>query len=1432
MRTKIANLFREHTVTIHRWQLDIVIGIYVILGILIGVVVVLLGIIPRASALQQQNNVVTSDSDFAQGTLTATAISGSGTAGLVQLAGTPPADSWLGSGWLYRKQLSLQNSTGQALTNFPLAVVLNSTNFDFTKAKTDGSDIRFTDSNGSTLLSYEIEHWDNVAQIATLWVKVPQIDVIGFPFADYIYIYYGNSGASDAQNVTDVWSNGYAAVWHMHNNPAGVAPQMQDSTSNNRDLTMQGGMTIANLVDGKVGKAIDFDGVNDYFTLSTTGLNFATGHIEAWVKRDTNVYSTIFADPQGTCQAYLDIRTDNLIHVQTFGTCSSGSLNLTTAIAGSLAWNYINYYGTTNAHNLFVNGNQVTPVYSVGSATVPLFLDDLSPGTTNYYIGGNGFVDEYFNGIIDEFRISNVTRTSQWISAQYQNIEGSFVTFSSEQTPLPASGTWESSTGAGVIDLNWNGGWGDGTSGSTAFAANVANVGVNGSVTFQMRVGNSIGSLTGASYQTLGIANSGTTFTRTANDLNVLGLGTGNNRYVQIRATLSNANGVTNPQLQDFTISYLADNTAPETNATNLQMQKTQGGQAVLSNEWTNSAAPYFSWVAGLDTQSGVRGYCMYLGTDSTGNPTISKGILGTSPADTTGTGCLFLTNSTYIDFADPNLRGSPWLTSGTQPYYLNIRAVDVAGNVTLNSVQFQFRFDNTPPNNPAFISLPAGFISSKDATFTWPISGPDAANDSHSGLAGIQYRVTAAGTWYGSQHNGVQDPPDFLANTGSYTTDPVYDYPLLSDGNNVIYIRTWDNAGNVTTQYTSGSLKINTSAPSAPQNLQVAPASNTSNQYSASWSAPATYVGSQNSITYCYTVNVLPSAITCNFTPAGVTTLGTDAYASQPGNNTLFVVAKDEAGNINYSTYASFDFSYTGSAPGMPTSVDVADISIKSSSNWRLVVSWNAPQNVGAGIAYYQVLRKPGISSCSEDIGQFVAVGTTPGTSYTDTGLIQQDYSYCVKACDSANSCSAASETGNGFPDGRFTEPPNLVEGPTVTSVSNRTATIAWTTDRKADTKVAFGLRTGEYFVEEPVRSEQVTQHQISLNNLQPGTTYFYQAKWLDEDGNLGVAEEGVFSTLPPPAVSDVVIQNIGLSSAQVRFTATRAAAIRVQYGLTASFGGVKQIATAYSAGTYTVELDNLQDGTTYSYRVDAVDADNFAYPGTILEFTTVPKPRISNVQVQEVVGEPVPTIELTWQTNTPTTSIVTYYLEDNPEQVLDEVKADYTNGEHKIRIGNLDANKKYIVQVKGRDRLGNEAASDIQRVSTGLDSRPPKISNLRIEGAVVSVGASLGEAPSAQLIVSWDTDEPATSQVQFGAGTGETYSDKTQKDVNLSLNHLVVISNLQPSQVYHLQVISEDLAANQSVSVDTVTITPKATQTAVEVVLKNLRDIFSFLQ
>jgi hypothetical protein len=263
-------------------------------------------------------------------------------------------------------------------------------------------------------------------------------------------------------------------------------------------------------------------------------------------------------------------------------------------------------------------------------------------------------------------------------------------------------------------------------------------------------------------------------------------------RYVQYQLQFT-SNGTYTPTFTSISMQYSAsDIIPPPINASNVETYRSNGGASVASDGWTNTD-PYFTWTAGQDNTggSGILGYCLYLGQDPTGNPITTEGDLGTSPVNTNGA-CQFAVSTNSVDTSLSGYINIP-LTSSTSHYYLNVLAIDNADNIYTGSpAQFEFMFDNIPPTNPAFISAPSEFVSNKQVTLTWPTTGADAASDDNSGVAGLEYRIGAAGTWYGTNHNGYQDATDLLPNNGSYTTISNPDFANLVQGNNIIYFRTW----------------------------------------------------------------------------------------------------------------------------------------------------------------------------------------------------------------------------------------------------------------------------------------------------------------------------------------------------------------------------------------------------------------------------------------------------------------------------------------------------------------------------------------------------------------------------------------------------------------------------------------------------------------
>jgi len=104
---------------------------------------------------------------------------------------------WI-SGWKYRRPITIDNTKNtNNLTNYQVLITVDTASIiSAGKMRSDGGDIRFTDSDGGTLLNYWIESGINTSY-TKIWVKIPSIPASS---TKTIYLYYGNPSATSQSN--------------------------------------------------------------------------------------------------------------------------------------------------------------------------------------------------------------------------------------------------------------------------------------------------------------------------------------------------------------------------------------------------------------------------------------------------------------------------------------------------------------------------------------------------------------------------------------------------------------------------------------------------------------------------------------------------------------------------------------------------------------------------------------------------------------------------------------------------------------------------------------------------------------------------------------------------------------------------------------------------------------------------------------------------------------------------------------------------------------------------------------------------------------------------------------------------------------------------------------------------------------------------------
>lgn len=349
--------------------------------------------------------------------------------------------AWL-SDWAHRIKLTASGSCIDGdLSNFPIMVRLDSTcSGVFSELGSNSKKITVTTSGGVEQCYIEIENWDNGNNKAWLWTKVLTLSS-GTDTDIYLYYdsskddnttYVGDVGSTPARNV---WDSNFVGVWHMSQDPSIGGACIKDSTSNANNGTPGGSMTSGDLVDGKVGKALDFDGSDD--TIAVTDTNSldigGAGTVETLV--NTSVFDNAgypFIVAKTSTLGYVDKYRPYAINVYNWSGVNYIACNIadgTNSQSKSVAttgaqWDYfVGRWDGTN-FKIYLDGGEVGTL----SQTV-------TPFNSDSYLRFSGekppTFDYPYQGSICEIRISNIDRSAPWIKATYHSNWNTLLNYSS-----------------------------------------------------------------------------------------------------------------------------------------------------------------------------------------------------------------------------------------------------------------------------------------------------------------------------------------------------------------------------------------------------------------------------------------------------------------------------------------------------------------------------------------------------------------------------------------------------------------------------------------------------------------------------------------------------------------------------------------------------------------------------------------------------------------------------------------------------------------------------------------------------------------------------------------------------------------------------------------------------------------------------------------
>ncbi|HCP08892.1 MAG TPA: hypothetical protein DIT25_03800, partial [Candidatus Moranbacteria bacterium] len=544
-----------------------------------------------------------------------------------------------------------------------------------------------------------------------------------------------------------------------------------------------------------------------------------------------------------------------------------------------------------------------------------------------------------------------------------------------------------------------------------------------------------------------------------------------------------------------------------------------------------------------------------------------------------------------------------------------------------------------------------------------------------------------------------------------------------------------------------------------------------------------------------------------------GVTYYAKITVVDSTGRNTK-TLGYDAGNNVNLT------FTTTGKL----TSISTPSVPVLTDK--KAVINFNTNQPARCAIAYGTISGSGNYSEVPISEADY-----NSNHAIHIPGLIfSTKYYYQINCMDSNDNALASSEydfttletqtTEDEVRSGDDTAAP-IISGISSSNVTGESATITWTTNEKANSLVQFGISSADENVAGNAvvnfdTANYVTSHSVIIRNLIPATKYLFKVGSLDKAGNISQSSESSFTTSAPSSLSAVKVVSRNLSQAIITWETEKESSSIVEYGLTTAYGEKKESNT--KTRNHEIIISGLKAKSVYHFRVKGVDSNGNLYASSDNTFEPKSPPQIDNLKTDSV-SEHGALIKFT--TDVPTDALITYADVKDAKETGSQGKPELTS-KHEIELKNLKSGITYSLKIRVRDEAGNETEENFPNFTTGKDENAPKIDNLKTDSALAS-------SDKVQSIISWITNEPATTEVVYREGRmGEEKVFKVKG--GYVTNHVAVITSFKPGTVYYFKARSTDEAGNEAMSTDFALLTPRVKENIVQIIIGNFQDIFGW--
>ncbi len=356
----------------------------------------------------------------------------------------------------------------------------------------------------------------------------------------------------------------------------------------------------------------------------------------------------------------------------------------------------------------------------------------------------------------------------------------------------------------------------------------------------------------------------------------------------------------------------------------------------------------------------------------------------------------------------------------------------------------------------------------------------------------------------------------------------------------------------------------------------------------------------------------------------------------------------------------------------------------------------------------------------------------------------------------------------------------------------------------------VLFGNLVGGVFTGVEATSV-VVENAYTITATVPAGTGVVDVKVINTDGQSDILEDRftyqadttppVFTT-PPYVASVALVGATGSETGEVviRWRTDEPSTSRVDYG-------IGTLTSSVTDGTMVTEhqvtLSGLAPGMTHSYRAVSADVrDNAGESPASPAVLTVAVPAAPDVAAPVITSSPVVSVTTTsalvqWVTNENASSVVQY------DSQLDDVLTRQSDGvagtAHSVTLSGLTPNTTYEYRALSIDSSGNGPATAPPlteptatfRTAALPDTTPPTMLS----------GPSVSYLSRDLVIVTWTTDEPSSSFVNYGVSS---INEQGVIDRDMVTTHIIFLTNLAPGTRYGFQAGSTDASGNTVVTAD----------------------------